>query len=63
MLALKKPVCLLKDQTLNSLHTDLVGKLYCNFDILHPEITISDNLADWLEDKGLCEDIKVKGAL
>ena len=39
MNALGKPVCLLKDKTLKALHTDIVGKLYKEFDTQHPEET------------------------
>ena len=53
LLALKKPVCLIKDKTLRTLHTDLVGKLYKVFDPYDPETTISGSLKQWLNDKGL----------
>jgi hypothetical protein len=53
MLALKKPVCLIKDKTLETLQTDLVGKLYREFDPYEPECTISESLNQWLTDKGL----------
>jgi len=36
MLALNKPVCLLKDKTIKILQTDLVGKLYKEFDPQDP---------------------------
>ena len=51
MLALKKPVCLLKDKTLKTLHTDLVGKLYKEFDPQNPGKTIPDRISQWLLDK------------
>ncbi len=53
MLGLKKPVLLLKDQTLPALQTDLAGKLYRPFDPQHPAKTIALQLEQWLEDKGL----------
>lgn len=53
MLALKKPMCLLKDKTLKSLHSDLVGKLYKNFDPQNAEDTIIEVLRQWLSDKGI----------
>ena len=53
MLALRKHVCLLKDRTLNTLHADLVGKLYRVFDPLDPIGTIPAELSQWLKDKGL----------
>lgn len=51
MMAQGKPVCLLKDKTLNSLHTDLIGRLYENFDIQDPEYSIPTSLEKWLKDK------------
>ena len=52
MLALGKQVCLLKDQTIKQLPTDLVGRLYQNFDAQNPETTIPSVLNKWLRDKG-----------
>jgi hypothetical protein len=51
MLALRKPVCFLKDRTLKTLHTDLIGKLYKEFDQLDPGSTIPKELSKWLEDQ------------
>ena len=53
MLGLRKQVLLLKDQTLRALHTDLVGKLYREFDPQKPEDTIPSQVDHWLTDKGL----------
>jgi len=53
IMALGKPVCLLKDRTLKTLHTDLIGKPYHEFDPQVPEKAISSALAKWLKDKGL----------
>lgn len=53
VMALKKPVCLIKDKTLKTLHTDLVGKLYREFDPYDPENTISKPLLQWINDKDL----------
>jgi hypothetical protein len=53
MLALEKPICLLKDQTIKNLQSDLIGRLYQNFDSQHPETTIPDVLIKWLQDKGI----------
>jgi hypothetical protein len=53
MLAMKKPVCLLKDQTLKTLQTDLVGKLYKVFDPQDSSNTIPDEISKWLSDKGI----------
>ena len=52
MLGLKKPVLLLKDQTLRQLPSDLVGKLYKPFDPLHPAETLAPEIEQWMEDKG-----------
>jgi hypothetical protein len=53
MFGLRKQVLLLKDQTLRALHTDLVGKLYREFDPQNPEDTIPAQIDSWLTDKGL----------
>ena len=55
MKALGKPVCLLKDRTLKTLHTDLVGKLYQEFDPQSPEKTIPAALSKWFIDRGLMQ--------
>lgn len=51
MLALKKPLCLLKDDTLKTLQADLVGRLYKEFDPQDPENRINKELTKWLSDK------------
>jgi nucleoside 2-deoxyribosyltransferase len=51
MMALNKPVLLLKDKTLKSLQTDLVGRLYHQFDFQNPEKTIPLVLDKWISDK------------
>lgn len=53
LFALRKPVCLLKDQTLTTLPTDLVGWMYEPFDVLKPAETIPLPVSKWLSDKGL----------
>jgi hypothetical protein len=53
MLSLGKHVCLLKDQTLRTLHTDLIGKLYRTFDPQNPAGTIPGQLTQWMQDKGI----------
>jgi len=53
MMARGKPICLLKDSTLTSLQTDLVGRLYESFDTQNPEESIPPVLDKWLEDKGI----------
>lgn len=53
LLALQKPICILKDRTLKTLHADLMGKLYKVFDPLEARATLGSALSDWLRDKGL----------
>ncbi len=53
MMAMNKPVLLLKDETLPSLQTDLAGKLYKPFDPHEPETTIPPQLETWLQDYGI----------
>lgn len=53
MFALKKPICLLKDKNLETLHTDLLGRLYKEFDSQDPGGTIPNEVSKWLSDKGL----------
>jgi len=53
LLALKKQVCLLKDKTLKTLPTDLVGKLYRTFDPQDPVTSIPPSLLKWMKDKGI----------
>lgn len=51
MMALKKPVLLLKDQTLKNLNADLIGKLYKEFNPQSISSTIAPQLQRWLKDK------------
>jgi hypothetical protein len=53
LLAMNKPVLLLKDKTLEETQSDLAGKLYKNFDPHDPEGTIPELLNKWLEDNGI----------
>ena len=53
MMGLRKDVCLLKDQTLKDLPTDLMGKLYKQFDPQNIETTLPAQLEKWMEDKGI----------
>lgn len=53
MQGLRKPVCLLKDSTLKSLHSDLVSKLYKEFDSKRLNKSVPSVLSKWLEDWGL----------
>jgi hypothetical protein len=47
MMALRKPVCLLKDKTLRALNTDLMGRIYRAFDPQSPGETIPSQLKSW----------------
>lgn len=49
--ALSKPVCLLKDKTMSTLQTDLLGELYKSFDPQDPIGSIPIELEKWLKDK------------
>ena len=53
LMAMNKPVLLLKDQTLETLQADLAGKLYKEFDPHNPEETIPAQLKKWLVDYGI----------
>ncbi len=53
MMALGKPVLLLKDKTLKALQTDLAGRLYKVFDSLNPAESIPTEVARWLGDRRL----------
>jgi hypothetical protein len=53
MTALHKSVCYLKDQTLKTLQTDLVGKLYKAFNPQNLENSIPSELERWLRDKDI----------
>lgn len=48
LLAMGKPVCLLKDSRLQSLPTDLIGRLYTPFDARDPARSIARELTSWL---------------
>jgi uncharacterized protein YodC (DUF2158 family)/nucleoside 2-deoxyribosyltransferase len=52
MMALGKPVLLLKDNTLQSLHADLNGKLYEEFDTRSLKKTIPGVVVQWLKENG-----------
>jgi hypothetical protein len=53
MMAMDKPVCLLKDRTLPALHTDLIGYLYRSFNPLDAKSSILPQVTNWLSDHGL----------
>jgi len=48
-----KPVCLLKERTLEHLPSDLQGRIYVEFDGMDSHSTLSRALQKWLSDKGL----------
>lgn len=52
MLGMGKDVLLLKDRTLRSLHSDLAGKLYKQFDTTNVSGTMPEQINKWLSDKG-----------
>ena len=53
MMGIGKPVCYLKERTLHSLNTDLVGQLYREFDLQSCAETIPPTLWKWMTDKRL----------
>ena len=53
LIALRKPLLLLKDKTLKNLNTDLIGKLYKTFDPHDISGTVPQQLHIWLKDKNL----------
>ncbi len=53
LMAMNKPVLLLKDRTLETLPSDLAGKLYKPFDSHDPEGTIPRQFTKWLENTAI----------
>lgn len=53
LMAMNKPVLLLKDKTVSALQSDLAGKLYKPFDPHDPEGTIPAHLTQWLAANGI----------
>ncbi|MGO9118791.1 MAG: hypothetical protein ACLQPD_14430 [Desulfomonilaceae bacterium] len=53
MIGLGKPVLLLKDKTLKTLHTDLIGSLHGVFDPQDPVGNIPSEIEEWLQDIGV----------
>jgi cell division protein FtsZ len=51
MHGINKHVCNLKDSSMAHLHTDIMGKLYREFDIHDIENTLVPNLIKWIRDK------------
>ena len=56
MMALGKPVCLLKDRTLRTLPADLLGQLYQEFDAQRPKVSITRELEKWARGRGFIHD-------
>ena len=52
MMGLRKPILLLKDKTLKNLNTDLIGRLYKEFDPQNISESIGPQLKRWMSDKG-----------
>jgi len=53
MMGLGKKVCYLKEKKCDKLDTDLLSKLYKEFDAFNINKTLPDVLIKWLEDKGI----------
>lgn len=53
LLAMNKPVLLLKERTVKTLQADLMGKLYKEFDEHNPAGTLPEQLERWLIDNGV----------
>ena len=53
LMAMNKPVLLLKDRTVKTLQADLAGRLYKPFDPHSPDATTPNQLTKWLEDNGI----------
>ena len=53
LMAMRKPILLLKDQNLKALQTDLVGRIYAPFDFQNPLGSIPPIFDRWLRDKGI----------
>jgi nucleoside 2-deoxyribosyltransferase len=58
MMALKKPILLLKDKTLPSLHTDLVSKLYEEFNFQDIDSTVHKVVSKWINSSDLLKHTK-----
>jgi hypothetical protein len=62
-LGLRKPVCLLKELTLPRLPSDLVGRLYDEFDSQDVRGSIPPTIQRWLRNRGLIANTKADIAL
>lgn len=63
MLALRKPVCLLKDTTMKGLHTDLIGRLYREFDLQRINATIPQAIRKWCLDREMILPLSAAGPI
>ena len=52
-LGMRRPVCLLKERTLPRLPSDLVGRLYVEFDVQALGGSLTDAVGEWLRARGL----------
>jgi hypothetical protein len=59
LLALRKPIYILKDKSLPYLPVDIVGKLSHEFDSNDPESTISEELVKWMMDRKIIKKTKI----
>jgi hypothetical protein len=58
LLALGKKVCILKDDTVQTLTTDLLGHLYKTFNTQEVNRTLPPELTKWLQDQGFAPTTK-----
>lgn len=58
LFALNKQVCLLKEKSIQTLPSDLIGKLYQEFDIKKCDISINNVVRNWMADKGFCDSLE-----
>ncbi|MCD7963046.1 MAG: hypothetical protein LUF90_05755 [Rikenellaceae bacterium] len=52
MYGIRKDVCLLKDRSLPRLHTDIIGKIYKEYDSYQIDETLPSAFNKWLDNKG-----------
>ena len=55
LMALGKHICMLKDKTIKTMPTDLIGKLYKEFDTQDAKKTIPAVLTKWLKDRSIID--------
>lgn len=54
-----KHVCLLKEQSVNSLPSDLQGRLYVSFNMFNIEKSLADSIEIWLKNKRLIKSTEI----